>query len=289
MPAVAQERPGNRSSFRIVRFLALCSVLAILIPWYAFIFIDPVLDRTGFLIPVFFAPLWGPWAWVCLRLTPPLDSFSYKRAIALSISWAMLAFIVAVAIMALMISSPGTDWRTIAALGGFGVLQLSLVFASIKAYYSMQRETGDREIFFWRAGIAGSILLALVLVPPYLVRSKVVPPEASAIASLRDINVAQSIYANTYPDKGFAASLQGLGPSPGAELIDRVLASGIRSGYTITMYAPPDPQGRISRYTLIARPQRFGKDGTRSFLTDESGLFHVTSENRPPTRQDPLL
>jgi hypothetical protein len=53
--------------------------------------------------------------------------------------------------------------------------------------------------------------------------------------------------------------------------------------------APPDPAGRIKAYTLIARPQHFGKDETRSFFTDESGALRATPENRVPTIQDPVL
>ena len=53
--------------------------------------------------------------------------------------------------------------------------------------------------------------------------------------------------------------------------------------------APPDSGGRIKKYTLIGRPQHFGKDETRSFFTDESGALHFTAENRAPTAQDPVL
>jgi hypothetical protein len=68
------------------------------------------------------------------------------------------------------------------------------------------------------------------------------------------------------------------------------LASGTKSGYVIKMFAaPPDSRGRVTRYTVIAQPQRFGKDDKRSFFTDESGAFHATPENRAPTIQDPVL
>ena len=96
------------------------------------------------------------------------------------------------------------------------------------------------------------------------------------------------LYAEQH--QGFAASLIELGPPPGAGLIDAVLATGRKSRYIIRMIAAPrDLHGRITKYIVVARPERFGKHGARSFLTDESGDFHVTSEDRVPTPRDPSL
>ena len=192
-----------------------------------------------------------------------------------------------------MISSVGfssNEWEAEAVFGGLALLQLSLVAASIKAYLSMQPEPRDGRILLWRLGVAGCIALSFLLATPFLHLEKPASNEASAIGALRTINVAQSVYEQGHPDRGFAASLADLGPSPGAELIDGFLTSEKKSGYVITMSAaPPDSTGRIKAYTLIARPQHFGKDETRSFFTDESGAFRATPENRTPTIQDPVL
>ncbi len=104
------------------------------------------------------------------------------------------------------------------------------------------------------------------------------------------INTAQVEYARAHPDKGFASSLAELGPESGAALIDSVLASGRKSGYVFVLTAAsPDSHGRITHYTVIARPQRYGKEGKHSFLMDESGVQHFTTEDRAPTAQDPAL
>jgi hypothetical protein len=108
----------------------------------------------------------------------------------------------------------------------------------------------------------------------------------ASVDSLRTIYTAQVVYAQTHPAKGFASSLAELGPSPGAELIDSVLASGRKSGYVFTLNAvPPEASGRIMHYTLVARPEKYEKE-TRSFFMDESGVERFTTENRAATVYD---
>jgi hypothetical protein len=107
-----------------------------------------------------------------------------------------------------------------------------------------------------------------------------------AVDTLKTINTAQGIYARTHPDKGFASSLAELGPSPGAELIDGVLASGKKSGYIYVLTAgSPDSSGRIMHYTLIVRPEKYTSQ-TASFFTDETGVQRFTVENRAATSKD---
>lgn len=59
---------------RAARAIALCSRLAILVPWYAAIFRDfsRRQDRIELLMPILFFPLWLPYAWVVwgLRSNP---------------------------------------------------------------------------------------------------------------------------------------------------------------------------------------------------------------------------
>ena len=57
--------------------------------------------------------------------------------------------------------------------------------------------------------------------------------------------------------------------------------------YTL-QYTPGEPtaDGLIKSYTLVARSRNFGY---LNFYTDESGIFHVTAEDRPATVQDPTL
>src|SRR5260370_20673265 len=283
-PPDAQQPESDQSQtswLRAVRFLALCSVVAITVSWYVAIFQEPALEKSDLVIPLYFVPLWGPCLWIFLRLSSAADSRAKKKPLALAVSWGMLGFLLFSAVFLLMSSSvgfSGNEWEAEVVFGGLALLQLSLIATSIKAYLSMKPEPGDGRTLLWRLGVAGCIALCFLLATPFLHLEKPASNEASAFSALRSINIAQSVYAKEHPDRGFAPSLRDLGPSPGAELIDEVLASGLKSRYTITMVAaPPDSAGRIRRYTLIALPQRFGKDETRSFFTDQSGAFHITS------------
>jgi hypothetical protein len=271
--------------FRAIRFVALCSVFAITIPWYVTIFREPGMEKSDLLIPLYFLPLWGPYFWVFLRLNSTADPLVKKKAVALAVSWGVLGFLLFSAVFLLMASPFGfrsNEWGAEVVFGGLSLLQLSLIAASIKAYLSMKPEPRDGRILLWPLSIAACIVLSFFLAFPFIHLEKPASNEAGAFSSLRNINTAQSVYAKEHPDRGFAASLRDLGPPPGAELIDEVLASGLKNRYIITMLPGPRSDGRIKSYTVIARPQRFGKDETRSFFTDESGTLHATPKTAPP-------
>ena len=46
---------------------------------------------------------------------------------------------------------------------------------------------------------------------------------------------------------------------------------------------------RYLMYAEVARAERFGRDGVRSFFTDESGTIRYTAEDPSPTIFDPTL
>ncbi|MBI3483533.1 MAG: pili assembly chaperone [Acidobacteria bacterium] len=121
--------------------------------------------------------------------------------------------------------------------------------------------------------------------------------EASAIRSLRTINTSEVTYASTY-GKGFSPTLAVLGPPPAgdkpsaahADLIDSVLAGGKKSRYNFVYAAgPPDKEGHIKSYSVVARPATPGVSGNRSFFTDETGVIRATMENRPASVSDPPI
>jgi len=104
---------------------------------------------------------------------------------------------------------------------------------------------------------------------------------------LRVIFLAQREYAREHPDKGFARSLEDLGNDSGGSLIDSVLASGTKSGYEFILWtAGPNSQGRVSRFFVVARPEKY-QEGERSFFIDESGVERFTTEHRAATAADP--
>jgi len=145
------------------------------------------------------------------------------------------------------------------------------------------------------------ILIIAAIAIPNLLRSREAANEASAIGSLRTINVAAISYSSQYGN-GFPPSLAAMdgvqNGSPSCDdpqLIDPALASGQKSGYIFT-YAPAGTQIRddakgkgctspgSDAFELHADPVTRGTTGQRSFYTDQSGV--IRSEANGPASAD---
>src|SRR5580698_124027 len=101
--------------------------------------------------------------------------------------------------------------------------------------------------------VVAIILIIAAIAIPSLMRSKIAANEASAVGSLRTINTAILSYSSSYGGT-FPSTLANLGPSSSpsstsADLIDAVLCTGTKSGYTFT-YTPgaADASGLITSY-----------------------------------------
>ena len=293
MSTSLQSETGSRRVsigwLRVVRTVALCSLLSILVPWYAAIFRDfSRQDRYDLLWPILFCPLWLPYVWIFWGLRSNVSAHTVKKALAVALGCGSLILVLFSILLA--VTSFDAD-RQMAIVYTFVVLlQVALLLGTMKAYYSMDREAGDLRILATRLWIpVVGIAAASIILPNLFSLQERILYEASAVGSLRTINTAQIEYAGSYPDRGFASSLAELEPGSG-DLIDSVLASGKKSSYVfILTAAPPDSRGRIVRYSVLARPQHYGKNITHSFFSDESGVLRFTTENRAATIQDPPL
>ncbi|MFZ0522396.1 MAG: DUF4190 domain-containing protein [Candidatus Acidiferrales bacterium] len=166
-------------------------------------------------------------------------------------------------------------------------------------------------------GYAGIVLIPLILIIaaiaiPNLLRAKIAANEASAVGSLRTINVAAVTYESEY-ENGFPSTLEALEGKPGAKadcnhagLLDRTLASGQRIGYVFT-YTPKYPDdstepvispkaaangctsGGASGYSVTADPVRRGSTGRRSFYTDQTGVIRYSNDGESATADSPPL
>src|SRR5215510_7551351 len=85
--------------------------------------------------------------------------------------------------------------------------------------------------------VVAIILIIAAIAIPNLVKSKMAANEASAVESLRTINTAEVTYASTF-GTGYT-NLAGLG---GSGLVDSILGSGKKSGYTFQV-VPSDGSG----------------------------------------------
>jgi type IV pilus assembly protein PilA len=126
--------------------------------------------------------------------------------------------------------------------------------------------------------VVAIILIIAAIAIPNLLRSRIAANQASAIGSLRTMNTAEESFQSTF-NMGYSSTLLQLGPPAGgslatpsaAGLLDSVLVSGVKSGYSFT-YTPqtPDAQGRYLGYTVNADPAQPGVTGTAHYYTDNT-------------------
>ena len=127
--------------------------------------------------------------------------------------------------------------------------------------------------------VVAIILTIAAMSIPNLIRSKMSANEASAVSALRTINTAQTTYAISYPEVGYADQLTKLAAAPGggavtstnAGLLDWVLGCATqpctKSGYQFAIInATGTP---VSGYQVTAVPQNVGTTGRRGFCSDQ--------------------
>jgi len=177
-----------------------------------------------------------------------------------------------------------------------GLLHLAWAALAIRVNFLPGSSRGGFRAFVWPliAGLSFYIV-SLTFWTKAVTVERMPTNEISAAGSMRSINTAQVQYSSMY-GLGFAPTLQALGPPPegvepspeAADLIDWVLTRGEKSGYVFTYTpAPPGEDGAISAYTLHARPREFGRTGDINFFSDQSGIVHLTREDRPANAKDP--
>ncbi len=144
--------------------------------------------------------------------------------------------------------------------------------------------------------VVAIILIIAAIAIPNLLRSRIAANQASAVGSLRTLNTAEITYSSTY-NSGFTSTLGYLAPgatgatnptSTAAGLIDSVLASGSKSGYSFTYSAAPtDTSGRIDNYGITAVPIN-SSTGTNYYYTDQSGVIRQNSTTTASSTDSPL-
>jgi type IV pilus assembly protein PilA len=121
------------------------------------------------------------------------------------------------------------------------------------------------------------ILIIAAIAIPSLVHGKMRANEAAAVASVKTIQTAETLYANTYPDVGYAGSLPNLG-SHGSScerptstsaciIMDEALTSGLKSGYIFELVN--DGNKPALNYNVTATPESSGTG--RCAISSNSG------------------
>ena len=77
--------------------------------------------------------------------------------------------------------------------------------------------------------------------------------------------------------------------STSADLIDSVLASGTKSGYSFTWSAgTTDASGNYLNYSITAQPITVGTTGQRYFYTDQSGVIRANPAGAATVASTPI-
>jgi type IV pilus assembly protein PilA len=144
--------------------------------------------------------------------------------------------------------------------------------------------------------VVAVIVIIAALAIPNLLRARMSANESAAVSALRTLST-QEVNYNASWSAGYSPTLASLGPpSPGTpaspssgDLIDQVLASGIRGGYQF-LYTPLIPNGTTSPtgYTISAGPISPGITGEWYFFVDQSNTIRQ-SYNSPATSASPTL
>jgi type IV pilus assembly protein PilA len=129
--------------------------------------------------------------------------------------------------------------------------------------------------------VVAVILVIAAIAIPNFIQSKMRANESAAGQSLRAITTAEVLYSGSY-GIGFSADLPSLGgsgavtSSSNAELIDQVLTSGKKSGYTFSYVAlTTDASGNVTSYSINANPVAPGYTGMRYFYADQTAVIRA--------------
>jgi prepilin-type N-terminal cleavage/methylation domain-containing protein len=141
--------------------------------------------------------------------------------------------------------------------------------------------------------VAVILVIAAIAIPNFL-RSRMRANETAAVQNLRNITTANTVYLTTY-GIGFSDNLIKLGgnavitDSTAAGLIDSVLSSGVKTGYSFTyVVTGTDPSGQVVGYSVNAEPTNVGATGDRFFFVDQSCIIRHNGTG-PAGSTDPAI
>jgi prepilin-type N-terminal cleavage/methylation domain-containing protein len=143
--------------------------------------------------------------------------------------------------------------------------------------------------------VAILLVIAAIAVPRFL-QSRVAANQASAVASLHTLVIAEATYASTY-GAGYTLNFLALAPplgsstttsSTAAGLIDSALATGVKSGYSF-MYTPGaiDVTGRVNSFKFSAVPVS-SSTGTNFYYVDDSGVIRLNATTAAGVTDSPV-
>jgi prepilin-type N-terminal cleavage/methylation domain-containing protein len=140
--------------------------------------------------------------------------------------------------------------------------------------------------------VAIIVILGAIAIPN-LLNARISANESAAVAAMQTLATEEVNYYSTYGSQ-FSPTLAAMGPTaPGAtpsatnaDMIDQILASGIRGGYQF-IYVPVVNNGMIAGYQVNGNPISPGITGDWYFYLDQSNVIRrnynsAASASSPP-------
>jgi len=132
--------------------------------------------------------------------------------------------------------------------------------------------------------VVAIILIIAGIAIPNLLRARYAANEASAVGSMRIISSTSAQYYATY-GTGYPATLANLGSGAGvciasaaqACLLDAVLTTGTKSGYTFASAANTPVGVTNTGFEANATPLNAGVTGQRSFCVDQTAVIRYNT------------
>ena len=133
--------------------------------------------------------------------------------------------------------------------------------------------------------VVAIILIIAAIAIPNLLRARIAANESAAASGIRTINTAEVSYNSTYPTTGYSGDIVSLGPGGAtatcptppvaatACLIDGVLATGIKGGYTYGY--TPTGAAPATGYQVATKPTTPNSTGVRAFCSFEDAVVRV--------------
>ena len=129
--------------------------------------------------------------------------------------------------------------------------------------------------------VVAIILIIAAIAIPNLMRARIAANETSAAASVRSIATAEISYNAAYPTIGYATSLSNLGgiaspcipSSVTACMIDGVLSTGAKSGYTFNAASFSGSGAANDSFVGSSAPLSFNQTGVRNFCIVTDGVL----------------
>jgi type IV pilus assembly protein PilA len=141
--------------------------------------------------------------------------------------------------------------------------------------------------------VAIILIIAAIAIPNFL-RSKMAANESATVQNLRTISTAEVSYSTSYgigfsPTLVSLASNGGVVDSTNADLIDSVLATGIKSGYTFSYTVVlQDSNGNVIDYAVNADPVVVNNTGIRHFYVDQTAVIRQNTSTQASSSDSPI-